>query len=65
MNDTFYVVETEDDIFLGLIEFVDGGIIIRNGFQGHPKRIEADDIVQLMPANMHSSFVRRKYIKAV
>jgi hypothetical protein len=56
MNE-FYVVETEDDIFLGLIDFVQGGVYIRNGFAGHPKHVDAQDIVQMYPASMHPAVV--------
>lgn len=65
MDGTFYVVETEDDIFLGLIELVDGGVIIRNGFQGHPKRVESADIIQMFPATMHPAVIPTNYIKVV
>lgn len=53
MDETFYIVETEDDIFLGLLEFTVGAVIIHNGFRGRPNRVDADDIVQLYPAHMH------------
>lgn len=65
MNGTFYIVETEDDIFLGLIEFIPGGVVVRNGFRGHPKTICAEDIVQMYPATMHPAVVPNDYIKAV
>lgn len=65
MDHTFYIVETEDDIFLGLIEFVAGGVIIRNGFQGHPKHVGAQDIVQMFPASMHPAVTTVDYIRAV
>lgn len=65
MNDTFYIVETEDDIFLGLIELVSNGVIIRNGFRGHPKRVYAEDIVQMYPAHMHPAVVPSDYVKVI
>lgn len=63
--DTLYVVETEEDIFLGRIEFVNSGVIIRTGFRGHPKHIKAEDIVQMCPASMHPAIENVDYIKAI
>lgn len=60
--DELFVVETDDDIFVGTIEFVAGGVIVRNGFQGHPQHVRGDDIVCLQPASMHPAAF---YVKAV
>jgi len=65
MIDVLYVVETEDDIFVGCLEFINGAVIVRSGFQGHPKTVKAEDIVQLMPAHMHSDVESKAYTKAV
>lgn len=64
MEETFYVVETEDNIFLGLIEFVDESVVVRNGFQGHPVRVDRLDIVLLCPAEMHPAVVGN-YVQAI
>lgn len=53
MDETIYIVETENDLFLGMIEFENGGIIIRNGFRGHPKHVKATEITMLMPAEYY------------
>lgn len=64
--DQIYIVETESDVFLGFIEFISGGVILRNGFAGHPKQIAAEDIVQMYPAYMDENVVMSgDYIKVV
>lgn len=53
MNGILYVVETDTDLFVGTLEFVDGGVIVRSGFAGHPKHVVAEDINIMMPAHLH------------
>lgn len=65
MKDTFYVVETDDDIYLGMVEFDKGRIIIRNGFVGRPIEVLSEDLVQMYPAEMHPAVVSKNYIQAV
>lgn len=61
MNE-FYVIETEDDIFLGRIRWIPGGLVIYTGQQGHPKRLDREDVVCVTPARSHPDV---EYIKAV
>lgn len=65
MDDVIYVVETEDDIFLGFITFVDGGVVIRTGYPGHPRYVSSEDIVQLLPAHLHPAVTTDVYISAI
>lgn len=58
----FYVIETEDDIFLGRVKWVDGGLVIYTGYRGHPKHVKREDVVSVTPARSHPSV---EYIKAV
>lgn len=53
MNDTIFVVETADDAFLGTIEFVEGGIVVRNGYVGRPVFVEQASLVRVLPADEH------------
>lgn len=53
MGTDIYVVETTDDILLGTVEFITGGIIVRDGFVGRPFIVNAEDIVRLIPAEDH------------
>lgn len=53
MNTEIFVIETGDDILIGMVEFVKGGIVVRNGFVGRPVRVEAVDLVRLLPAEDH------------
>lgn len=53
METEIFVVETNDDILIGMIEFVKGAVVVRNGFVGRPMRVEAGDIVRLLPAEDH------------
>lgn len=62
MNERLFVVETEDNIFLGRVEFKDGFLIIRTGLQGHPAYVLEDDVVELTQAWLHPDV---EYIKAV
>lgn len=48
-----FVVETNDDILLGMVEFVEGGIVVRDGFVGRPIIVPADEIVRLTAAEEH------------
>lgn len=45
-----WVVETEDDQFLGTVEVVDQTVVIRNGFRGHPVTVDISDITSMEPA---------------
>ena len=47
------VVETEDDIFLGTAEVVDGHLVIRSGYVGRPVVLTALDVVSVVPAQGH------------
>lgn len=57
MGSDLYVIETDDDAFVGTIEFVEGGVLIRDGFVGRPRLIEAIDLVSLTPALQHPDVV--------
>lgn len=48
-----FVIETEDDALLGTVEFVNGGLLVRTGFVGHPTFVKGEDIVKLVPAEDH------------
>lgn len=53
METEIFVVETDDDILIGMIEFVKGAVIVRNGFVGRPMRVLSRDIVRVLPAEDH------------
>lgn len=53
MSSGIFVVETNDDILLGMVEFVEGGVVVRTGFVGHPIAVPADEIVKLTAAEEH------------
>lgn len=53
MSSGIFVVETSDDILLGMVDFVEGGIVVRTGFVGHPIVVPADEIVRLTVAEDH------------
>ena len=44
------VVETEDDWFVGTVELLDDGLVIRNGFVGRPTVLRAEEVVRIVPA---------------
>lgn len=46
-NTNLYIIETTDDRLLGTIEFVEGGITVRNGFVGRPQFVAGEDLVNL------------------
>lgn len=49
-----FVIETENDILLGTVEFAKGGkVIVRNGFVGRPRIIQVHEILELTPAENH------------
>lgn len=58
--DDFYVVETEHEIYLGMVEFEYGVVVIYTGYPGHPKRIYAPDITSMYPAHWHPAVVSLK-----
>jgi hypothetical protein len=47
------VVETEDDAWLGTAEAVDGHLVIRSGFRGHPVLVPLEDVERLSLASEH------------
>lgn len=53
MGTDIFVVETTDDILLGTIEFVTGGVIVRDGFVGRPYLVDAADVVRISLAEDH------------
>lgn len=50
-----------------MIEFVEGGLTVKNGFAGHPKFVDGADIVSLSIADeddeLVESVVELEYIK--
>jgi hypothetical protein len=44
------VIETDDDVWLGTAEVVDGTFVVRSGYVGRPVVLEADDVVSMVPA---------------
>lgn len=50
-----FVVETYDDLFLGSVEFREGGLLVRPGFQGHPFEVPQEDVIRLLPADEHEA----------
>lgn len=61
MNE-LYVIETEDDAFLGQIRWTEDGLTIYTGYRGHPKQLSRDEVVRVTPARSHPDV---EYIKAV
>lgn len=62
-----YVIETLDDTFLGMIEFVPGGILVRDGFVGRPRFVDASDLISMSIVDdedeMVESVIELDYIK--
>ena len=52
-SDRCYVVETDDDWYLGQVDVKHGAVRVRTGYQGHPKMISPDDVVDIIPADEH------------
>lgn len=52
----FYVVETEDDAYLGEVVADSKAmtLTIYNGFRGHPKVVHVDDIELVTEASLHA-----------
>jgi hypothetical protein len=51
------VVETDDELFLGTCEILDGHAIVRSGYVGRPIVIPLDDIEAVIPASEHPDVV--------
>ena len=47
------VVETDDELFLGTCEILDGHAIVRSGYVGRPVLIALDDVEAITPADVH------------
>lgn len=47
------VVETEDDAYLGTAEVMDGHLVVRSGFRGHPVVLPLAEVQSVIPAQGH------------
>jgi hypothetical protein len=48
-----YVVETDDEAFLGFVEVAGDSVVIRSGFVGRPVLLDLADVVRITPARDH------------
>lgn len=47
------VVETENDLYLGTAEVLDGQLVVRSGFVGRPVVLNVQDVERITPAAEH------------
>lgn len=52
-----HVVETDDGIFIGTLKQTPNGLLLYTGFRGHPRHIDADEVVAITPAERHPDVV--------
>lgn len=45
------MVETEDDSYLGTAELTPAGVVVRNGFRGHPVTVPVEDVISIVTAS--------------
>lgn len=56
-NSEIFVIETDDDILIGMVELSSEGIIVYSGFVGRPHIVRLENLVSMKLAEEHPDVV--------